>query len=77
MKVHELIKKLSALPQDAECYYASFQGFLTDDLQSSKAITNKRDCEVYNIECELETVYQWVVREQRFVPYTGVIFEVD
>ena len=77
MKVYELIDRLKLEPQDAEVYYGRFCTFLTEDLERSKEITSKERLNVYDIDFEFKTVYHFSVRTGEYIPYTGVIFEID
>lgn len=78
MKVKDLIALLQTMPQDAECYYGEFTNFLTADMKDCRGnITEYQRHDVYDIGCELKTVYQWSIRQQQYIPYTGVIFETD
>jgi hypothetical protein len=70
-----MIEQLQACDPEAECYYGMFDGFLTDDMKWSKEITEKEGHTVYPIDFEEKSVYDFCVRTQSWITYTGVIFE--
>lgn len=77
LKVREIMEKLSEFDPEADCFYGRFVRFLDDDFKQADEITDKEWHDVYDIDCEEKTVYHWCHRTQQFIPYTGVIFEVD
>lgn len=77
MNVAELVEKLKAMPQDAEVYHSNFDGFLDEKLERVKSITDFEAADVFGVDCEYKRVYNWAVRQGKWVMYTGVFFEVD
>lgn len=82
MKVSDLIRQLQQFPEDSEVYYGAWEGFLSDNLQLVKItkqtdITEKEAHVLYPVGCEFKTVYCWSIKQQKFIPYTGVIIETD
>lgn len=81
-KVADLIKALQQMPPDADVYYGSFDGYLSDHLQPIRVkdkdnIPDKESHTLFPIDCEHKTVYCWSVKRQCFVSYTGVIIEIN
>ena len=82
MKVANLIKKLQSMPADAEVYFGRFDGFLFDGLKpvrpkNVKEITDKEAHDLFPVDCEFKTVYCWTIKQQKYIAYSGVIFEID
>lgn len=77
MKVKDIIAGLQTCDPEAEGYYGMFEGFLDKDLKRTSDTTHREYHEVYGITFEEKTVYQWCHRTNKFIEYTGVIFEVD
>lgn len=81
-KVADLIKKLQQMPADAEVYYGQFCGFLDYNYQiirpqNAQEIPDIEAHELFSIDCELKSVYCWSNKQQKYIPYHGVIFEPD
>ncbi len=75
MKVKELIEKLSQFHPETECYRGDFHGFLNEDMEFVSEVTTRQAHNVYPLDVDYMTVHCHDVRHDRWVEYTGVIFE--